>query len=255
MSSKLVAIAVLISFLHLATTAHAEPFKAGLNAIERQHYATAFRSFLPLAQEGAAEAQNNLGFLYQHGYGVKRNYALAVDWYKRAAQKKLPEAEHNLGMLNYLGHGMGQDFNEAKRWFEKAAKGGLADSQYMLGRMFFKGEGVVRSPTRAQVNFRDAALQGFAEAQYMYSYMLLSANSENTSGSKGLFKWLDFSGQADSDLVAALMWAEIAVMNGQSEANQVAEFARYQLTSAQVERSKEAAQSCLESNYAICITP
>ena len=89
----------------------------------------------------------------------------------------------------------------------------------------------------------------------MYSYMLLSANSENTSGSKGLFKWLDFSGQVDSDLVAALMWAEIAVMNGQSEANQVAEFARYQLTSAQVERSKEAAQSCLESNYAICITP
>ena len=32
--------------------AFAEPFLAGLNAIDRNHFATAFRSFKPMAEEG-----------------------------------------------------------------------------------------------------------------------------------------------------------------------------------------------------------
>ena len=58
----------------------AEPFLAGLNAIDRHHYATAFRSFKPMAEKGIAEAQNNIGFLYQNGFGVKRSYANAITW-------------------------------------------------------------------------------------------------------------------------------------------------------------------------------
>ena len=49
---------------------YSEPFVAGLNAMDREHYATAFRAWKGLADSGEAEAQNNLGFLYQHGHGA-----------------------------------------------------------------------------------------------------------------------------------------------------------------------------------------
>ena len=113
---KILTTILLTSF---CSPALSEAFIAGLNAIDRNHYATAFRSFRPLAEEGNPEAQNNLGFLYQHGLGVKRNYSLALNWYTRSANQELAEAQHNLGMLNYLGHGVSQDFRIARRYFQK----------------------------------------------------------------------------------------------------------------------------------------
>ena len=56
---------VLITFIMVLSKINpvfAEPFLAGLNAIDRNHFATAFRSFKPMAEEGIAEAQNNIGF-------------------------------------------------------------------------------------------------------------------------------------------------------------------------------------------------
>ena len=55
-----------------ATSLFADVFVAGLNAIDRSHYASAYRSFKPLAEEGISEAHNNLGFQYENGLGVKR---------------------------------------------------------------------------------------------------------------------------------------------------------------------------------------
>ena len=110
----------------------ADVFVAGLNAIDRSHYASAYRSFKPLAENGVAEAQNNLGFLYQNGFGVKRNYNTAIKWYELAADQGLPEAQHNMGMLNYWGYGLSQSYSHARRWFTKSANQGLSDSHYML---------------------------------------------------------------------------------------------------------------------------
>ena len=48
-------------------TAGADIFVSGLNALDRTHYASAYRSFKPLADEGIAEAQNNIGSVsYTH---------------------------------------------------------------------------------------------------------------------------------------------------------------------------------------------
>ena len=45
----------------LIPTLHAEPFQAGLNAVDREHYATAYRAWKGLAEDGASEEQNNTG--------------------------------------------------------------------------------------------------------------------------------------------------------------------------------------------------
>jgi TPR repeat protein len=53
-------------------------FDNGVAAYERGDYATAFREWLPLAEQGDAQAQYNLGGMYQFGEGVPVNDAEAV---------------------------------------------------------------------------------------------------------------------------------------------------------------------------------
>jgi len=45
----------------------ADPLEAGLGALERGHYGTAVRAFLPLAKEDNPEAQTYMGYLYEKG--------------------------------------------------------------------------------------------------------------------------------------------------------------------------------------------
>ena len=93
----------ILFFALISGSVQAGPFEAGLSALDRAHYATAMRAWIELAREGAAEAQNNVGHLYEQGFGVSQNYAEAMDWYRQAADQGLAEAQHNMGMLYYRG--------------------------------------------------------------------------------------------------------------------------------------------------------
>ena len=53
-------------------------FRDGLAAYERGDYQTALREWRPLAEQGDAQAQYNLGLMYYHGTGVSQDYAEAV---------------------------------------------------------------------------------------------------------------------------------------------------------------------------------
>jgi len=80
---------------HLATTfvlailaaglARAD-FKTGLDAYQRADYATALQEWRPLAEKGDANAQYNLGLLYNQGLGVQQDFKAAADWYRKAAE-------------------------------------------------------------------------------------------------------------------------------------------------------------------------
>ncbi len=228
----------------------AEPFVAGLNAIDRSHYATAFRSFRPLAEDGIPEAQNNLGFLYQNGLGVKRNYTLALSWYQRAAEQGLPEAQHNLGMLNYFGYGVAQDFTIARRHFLKASEQKLGTSSYMIGLIYFNGDGFQKNLEQARQYFGKAAREGDANGQYMSSYLLLSG--EGKIRKEGGYWDRIFSTQtAKEDLFSAWVWAEIAVRNGQSDAYNLVEFLRIQ-SDFDEKKVEETVGVCINSQYKSC---
>jgi TPR repeat protein len=49
-------------------------FDAAKAALARGDYATALKEFQPLAAAGNAEAQSNIGLLYQNGWGVRQSY-------------------------------------------------------------------------------------------------------------------------------------------------------------------------------------
>ncbi len=65
---RVTAFAVLL--VVLATPAWAGIYDEGAAAYERGDYETALREFRPLAEQGNALAQHNLGVMYDNGQGV-----------------------------------------------------------------------------------------------------------------------------------------------------------------------------------------
>ena len=55
--------------------------------------------FRPLADQGDATAQSNLGVMYASGQGVPKDYAQAVKWYRLAADQGDARAQFNLGLM------------------------------------------------------------------------------------------------------------------------------------------------------------
>ena len=84
--------------LWLTTSAWAG-FDEGVAAYNRGDYATAFEEMLPIAEQGDANAQFNLGFMYDNGEGVPQDYAEAVRWYRLAAEQGNAFAQVNLGVM------------------------------------------------------------------------------------------------------------------------------------------------------------
>jgi uncharacterized protein len=60
-------------FVFGAVSAQAQDFAKGLAAYETGDFATALKEWQPLAEQGDASAQFNLGVMY---YGVVQDYAL-----------------------------------------------------------------------------------------------------------------------------------------------------------------------------------
>ena len=83
------------------------------SAYERGDYATALREWKPLAKQGNASAQFNLGMTYANGRGVPQDYKTAVKWYKLAAKQGLIDAQYTLGVLYANGQGVPQDYKTA----------------------------------------------------------------------------------------------------------------------------------------------
>lgn len=135
---------VALIFVMLPAPAYAQDIQSGLAALERGDYAAALREWRPLAEQGDATAQFNLGTMYHLGRGVSRDYAKAVRWYRLAVEKGEPRAQINLGRLYAIGYGVPQDFIRAHMWFDLAAALGLK-------RAVESRDMVVRLMTSAQI--------------------------------------------------------------------------------------------------------
>ena len=67
----------------------------------------------PLADQGDADAQYNLGLMYDYGYGVAEDDAEAARWYRLAADQGHAIAQYNLGLMYASGRGVVEDDAEA----------------------------------------------------------------------------------------------------------------------------------------------
>lgn len=94
------------------------------------------------AEEGDAEAQNELGSSYYTGNGVLQDDGEAAQWIKRAADQGYAPAQYNLGLLYFRSRGVLGDDVEAATWYRRAAEQGYAPAQGGLGYMLAYGAGV-----------------------------------------------------------------------------------------------------------------
>lgn len=140
-------------------------FAEGVAAYEKGDYATALREFRPLAEQGLAEAQYNLGLMYHKGHGVPQDATQSERWYRQAAVQGIAEAQTNLGWMYYKGQGIPQDYAKALRWYRQAAAQGQADAQVNLGLMYRKGHGVPQDHVTAHMWYNLAAAQGDEDAR------------------------------------------------------------------------------------------
>ena len=64
---------------------YAQSVDAALAALARGNHAAALNILQPLAEQGHALAQLNLGLIHDNGRGVARDHAAALKWYRLAA--------------------------------------------------------------------------------------------------------------------------------------------------------------------------
>ena len=77
-----------------------------------------------LAKEGDADAQRNLGLMYDLGVGVPQDDKAAVKWYTLAAEQGDTDAQYNLALMYANGEGVIQDNVYAHMWFNIAGSNG-----------------------------------------------------------------------------------------------------------------------------------
>ena len=91
-----------------------------------------FQEQLLEANLGNAEAQLNLGLLYDNGEGVPENNAEAAKWYRKAANQGNTGAQYNLGVKYYNGEGVPENDVKAYSWWSVAKAQDHKDATYNL---------------------------------------------------------------------------------------------------------------------------
>ena len=212
-----------------------DQLRAGLAAMDRQHYATAMRAWSDLAVAGDPEAQHNIGYMYEEGLGVTQQYDVAMEWYRRAASGGLAEADHNLGMMYVDGRGAAKSWAQGLIHFRKAAEKGLVESRYMIALSYFEGEGQIQNRRLAYEGFRETAIEGYADSQYMLSFMLLDGADVKRRSAQ------------------AYVWASLALIQGQQQAEEIRDAASMRIDETETQDALFVLSQCEASGARGCL--
>ncbi|HIL40535.1 MAG TPA: hypothetical protein EYG24_00210, partial [Methylococcales bacterium] len=119
-----------------------------------------FQKHMMLAEQGSADAQNKLGWMYVRGKRISQDYQEAVKWFTRSSEQGHVHAQYNLGQIYFQGKGVLLDYKAAIKWFQKSAEQGNVEAQNKLGWMYVRGQGVKANNKEAVKWFQKSAEQG-----------------------------------------------------------------------------------------------
>ena len=137
-----------------------EMYELGKKYYVSQEYTEAVKWYKLSAEQGYAQAQNYIGYCYQHGKGVKKDYEEAVKWYRLSAEQGNSYAQKNLGNCYYDGYGVKRNYNEAVKWYKLSAEHGNPYGQCHLGDCYYYGKGVKKDYAEAVKWYKLAADNG-----------------------------------------------------------------------------------------------
>jgi TPR repeat protein len=112
-------------------------YQKGMKHYKPNDVAAAVRESKPLADQGNADAQFNLGSLYYQGRGVPQDYGEGVRWMRKAAEQGHVFAQATLGSIHAEGmQGIIQkDYPQALMWFVFAAAQGDMEAMELRDTM------------------------------------------------------------------------------------------------------------------------
>lgn len=108
----------------LATANENDPYSKAIETYGCGDYPKAFSLFMPLAQQGMAVAEYQIGLMTEQGQGTAANMSRAFEWYTKAAEKGVADAYYALGQLYSKGEVVAKDPAQAHALFDLAVKGG-----------------------------------------------------------------------------------------------------------------------------------
>jgi uncharacterized protein len=166
MRLKLLTSGLTIALAMIGTSAHAD-VKTGVDAWSRGDYPAAIKEWRPLAINGDADAQFNLGQAYKLGRGVPVDFKLAEGWYRKAADQGHFQAEDNLGLILFQNG----DRPKAMPYIEKSANRGEPRAQYVLATALFNGDLAKKDWVRAYALMTRASASGLSQASASLAQM------------------------------------------------------------------------------------
>lgn len=100
-----------------------------MSAYANGDYETAYREWLPLAEQESAVAQYNVGLLYRYGKGRPVDPEVAAQWCLLAADAGLAPAQYEMAKMYEAGEGVRRNVVEAHKWYKLAAEQRYKDAK------------------------------------------------------------------------------------------------------------------------------
>ena len=122
---------------------------------------------------GLAIASAKIGYMYDMGFGVKKDPAKAIEYYETAGRENVPFALNNLGVVYDTARGVEKDYKKAMEYYVRATK---ADANFALpleniGRLYRQGLGVPVNREKATEFYEKAAALGLVKGLFFVGEM------------------------------------------------------------------------------------
>jgi TPR repeat protein len=126
-------------------------------AYDRANYSTALKVWMDSAEAGDADAQANVGEIFEKGLGGAPNYEAALIWYRKAAAQGNTRAQFNLGTLYEQGLGVPRDSVAALNWYRQAW--GLGQDDVMFASAAAREQENLARKLQAQIDKKDRQIR------------------------------------------------------------------------------------------------
>jgi len=207
MRNKHLAAIVFFVFALITVNASATDREGAVEAMRVGDFAEAYCIIRPMAEDGDADAQYNIGWMYLNGYGLRINGGLALKWWQLASAQGHSDASFSIGTLYSLGEGrVAKDLDLAIDYYLLAVTDGQEDAVAVLRSMIMRNDEALRGRMDAIVNKHGA---WFGSKRFVKSNKL-NARVGPSSKKKILAELV--KGQAVLELQKQKSWSQIVVL-------------------------------------------
>jgi TPR repeat protein/energy-coupling factor transporter ATP-binding protein EcfA2 len=202
----------------------------------KQDYGQAVAWFRQAMQDGSSEAAYHLALRYLNGQGVKTDNAQAMTLFQKAVKGNaadIADAEYQIGQMFENGEGEPQDTGKALDWYRKAAAAGSGDAEYRIAHAYYLGDHEPEDYAQAidwyQKAIKDAAVSA-ASAAYNTGFIYLEGGNDVTqdvTSARASFAQAlklaqdDLANNADEPTMVQVAWYQLLNDNPQAALKQL----------------------------------